>query len=228
MHPFHYHLRLYCERTGDGLWGEPFNVASSVSFLIAAFLLWRLYRDYRIKIGPAPEIPILIIITALIGIGSVIFHSEATMWAVFFDVIPIVFFVFFYLYIFARSLLGLGIFSSAALFALLIAVNMLFKSYVPRAFDGYISYLPTFLFLLLLALYMLIKRHASALRITAAASLALLSLYCRAMDRSLCNVLPMGTHFLWHILNALLIYILVRELMLYGVYSSAGRTHGHT
>jgi hypothetical protein len=214
MPPLNHHVRLYCERTSAELWGEPFNTLSSLGFLIAAWMLWHIYRDYRRQVGPTPEIPILIAIVALIGIGSALFHSVATKGMVLFDVIPIAFFVFFYLYVFSRLLLGFGYLGSAGLFVALAVANIAFKYYYPyRAIDGYISYIPTFLFLVVLAGFMWFKRHDSALRVFFAAGLAFISLFFRTADREVCSYFPFGTHFLWHLMNAWLIYILVRELM---------------
>jgi hypothetical protein len=216
------HLRLYCERIGDSLWGEPVNTLSSLAFLVSAWLLWRMYLCKRSALGSAPEIPLLIFMVVLIGIGSTAFHAIATMGAVLLDVIPIVFFVFLYLYVFARLVLSLSVGSSALLFTLLVGVNIAYKFYVVRAVDGFVSYLPTFLFLLLLALYMLVKKHDSALRVTFASLLAFASLYFRTVDKAWCELVPFGTHFLWHLFNAVVIYMLVRELMLFRLRQGGG------
>ena len=39
--------------------------------------------------------------------------------------------------------------------------------------------------------------------------LFLVSLTARTLDRSACAILPIGTHALWHILNAAVLYALV-------------------
>jgi hypothetical protein len=36
------------------------------------------------------------------------------------------------------------------------------------------------------------------------------SLVARSSDMPICNVFPLGTHFIWHLLNATLLYLLVR------------------
>ncbi len=35
-------IDLYCERTGPGLWAEPFNALTNLSFFVAAWFAWRL------------------------------------------------------------------------------------------------------------------------------------------------------------------------------------------
>ena len=34
-------IDLYCERTGPGLWAEPFNALTNLAFLAVAAILWR-------------------------------------------------------------------------------------------------------------------------------------------------------------------------------------------
>jgi hypothetical protein len=46
-----------------------------------------------------------------------------------------------------------------------------------------------------------------------AALIGVVSLFCRAIDREVCNETFVGTHFLWHALNATLIYILLKQLV---------------
>ena len=40
-------------------------------------------------------------------------------------------------------------------------------------------------------------------------SLAIIALTFRTVDLSVCSYIPMGTHFLWHLLNALVLYRLL-------------------
>jgi hypothetical protein len=57
----------------------------------------------------------------------------------------------------------------------------------------------------LILLYALLLRRrapATARGLVLGAALLVLSLTFRTLDGPLCGVLPVGTHFLWHILNA--------------------------
>ncbi|MDJ0930310.1 MAG: hypothetical protein QNJ43_05065 [Breoghania sp.] len=40
-----------------------------------------------------------------------------------------------------------------------------------------------------------------------------LSLSFRMMDHAVCKWFPIGTHFMWHVLNAVVIYMLLRVLV---------------
>jgi len=46
----------------------------------------------------------------------------------------------------------------------------------------------------------------------AAASVFTLSLVLRTVDQAVCPWLPPGTHFFWHLLNPLVLYLCVRAL----------------
>jgi hypothetical protein len=49
-----------------------------------------------------------------------------------------------------------------------------------------------------------------------AAGIFLLSLTFRTIDKAACASFPLGTHFLWHLLNALVLYVLLRTAILAG------------
>jgi hypothetical protein len=53
-----------------------------------------------------------------------------------------------------------------------------------------------------------------------AAALFAISLTFRSIDMTICPSLAIGTHFLWHLLNGIVLYILVKALMDYGVRSA--------
>jgi threonine/homoserine/homoserine lactone efflux protein len=46
-----------------------------------------------------------------------------------------------------------------------------------------------------------------------ASLVGVVSLFMRSIDNAVCNVFPLGTHFMWHGFNSLLIYILMRQLI---------------
>jgi hypothetical protein len=66
---------------------------------------------------------------------------------------------------------------------------------------------------IVIALYWYRSRAADA--ILAVTIVFLLSFTVRTLDAEVCSVLPVGTHFLWHLLNAILLYILVRAAIVH-------------
>jgi hypothetical protein len=48
-----------------------------------------------------------------------------------------------------------------------------------------------------------------------ATSVFVIALTFRTLDDAICPMFPVGTHFLWHLLNAVAIYYAARALLLY-------------
>ena len=47
----------------------------------------------------------------------------------------------------------------------------------------------------------------------AAAGVFVVSLVLRTIDAAACERLPLGTHFCWHLLNGVVLYLAVRSLL---------------
>jgi hypothetical protein len=62
---------------------------------------------------------------------------------------------------------------------------------------------------------MLRKRSpVTSQRLIVAGAVFAASYFFRSIDRSICDAVPFGTHFLWHVLNATVLYLLVRTAIL--------------
>lgn len=209
------HLDIYCERTAPGLWLEPLNTASNLGFLIAAGLLLRSYLQiYRGRLSRGWDRLLLIVLLAAIGIGSGLWHLTAERWAMLADVLAIAGFISVFLLVFLVRLAGLRPLPTLALFLLYHAVNWGVQSALPADFlNGSVFYLPTWLALALMTTWLAYKGHAQWQAYAWASGLFLVSLSFRTVDPLWCEWLPMGTHFVWHLLNALLLYLLVRGLL---------------
>ncbi|PWT93645.1 MAG: hypothetical protein C5B56_00365, partial [Proteobacteria bacterium] len=48
-----------------------------------------------------------------------------------------------------------------------------------------------------------------------AAGLFCVSLVFRTIDRTICGAFPLGTHFVWHMLNAVVLFVLLRAAILF-------------
>lgn len=83
----------------------------------------------------------------------------------------------------------------------------------PDTLNGSVFYLPTWGVLALLAVRLAHQQGPGWRAFTAAAGLFLVSLTLRTVDAAWCGWLPIGTHFLWHLLNAWLLYLLVVALI---------------
>jgi hypothetical protein len=197
---------LYCERTDPSFWAEPINAFTNGAFLIAAALAFVLWR----RRGDRDSVTLcLIIVTAVIGIGSFAFHTLATKGAVLLDVIPIALFVYGYLFLALRRFLRLKLLATIGiLLAFVVASEGLSYAVPPNFLNGSTDYLPPLTALIAVGILTGSNRVGSSILL--AAAVFLVSLTFRTIDRAVCGVFPIGTHFIWHLLNAGVLYILLR------------------
>lgn len=208
-------IDLYCERTGPELWSEPVNALTNLAFLVAAaFLLRAWLAAYRHRPAAGWDRLLLAILVAAIGIGSGLFHTFARAWAEAADVLPIALFISVFLLVSLKRLAGLGWPATLAWFAAYHGVNALVKRHLdPDLLNGSVFYLPSFAALALLAAWLAWRGHARRRLYLAAVAVFLVSLGFRSVDMALCDAWPLGTHFLWHVLNGILLWMLVSGVM---------------
>jgi hypothetical protein len=200
------HIDLYCERLGPGLWEEPLNFLSNGAFLVASgFLLVRLMREPP-RDWPAIGFAILI---GIIGIGSGLFHLFANRWSLIADVAPITAFIYGYFFLAMGRFLGLGWFAALAATAAFFAASPFVQEAARPLIGGSAGYLPGLLAIGIVAGLAWPRAPQTARLLVLAGLTFTVSLTFRTLDQPLCSVVPFGTHFLWHILNAVTLAILV-------------------
>jgi hypothetical protein len=197
-------LDLYCERVGPAFWAEPLNAITNAAFVIAAgaaYVAWRRAGD---RDWPAFA---LILVMAVIGVGSFAFHTLATRGAVLLDVIPIAVFVYGYFLLALRRFLKLAWVYTAVSLVTFFALAQALSAALPRGFlNGSIDYVPALAAMLSVGLLAQQARVKHGL--LAAVVLFTLSLAFRTIDNAVCDAFPLGTHFIWHLLNAGVLYAL--------------------
>jgi hypothetical protein len=210
----HGYLNIYCERTGPEFWSEPLNAVTNLAFIIAAFFLVRLI----LRAGPAIRrdagIWVLTGLVFIIGIGSGLFHTFATRWALLMDVIPIAFFILIYTWYAVRRLAA----APAWVCALSVAAVLGLAMAVPplTGFRGG-SYVAALTALVVIGGYLKFGRgHPGGAALLFAAVTFAVSLTFRTIDAPLCETVPFGTHFMWHVLNGCVLFLVVRALVLFG------------
>lgn len=202
---------LYCERTGPGFGSEPLNAASNAAFLLAAALI---VHHCRARGRVAPDAWLLAALVALVGLGSVLFHTLATVWAGGLDGIFILAFIYVFLARFLARVPGWGWRGVAAgLAAYGLFARALTAALPTDAFNGSFSYVPALLALAGLAVWAGHARHAAAARLALAAGLFAVSLGFRTADLALCAAWPLGTHAVWHGLNAVVLWLAATGLV---------------
>ena len=201
----------YCERPGIGFWSEPLNALTNRAFIAAALYALVFWRRAGGRDWPALW---LIAVTFSVGIGSFLFHTFANRWSLLADVLPIAVFIYSYFLLSMRRYLGLGLMAAVAATVLFAIFNLSFSRLwfwiLPgMTLNGSVSYIPAALALVsvgTLCLMLNVRRAGRAL--LSAACVFALSLFFRSIDDAVCSAVPGGTHFLWHLLNALVLGIL--------------------
>jgi hypothetical protein len=195
-------IDLYCERAGPDFWAEPLNAVSNAAFLVAA--AWGLARSRRD--GP---VFLLAVLVGVIGVGSFLFHTFADRWSNLADVLPITVFIYGYFFLAMRRFLELGRLWSAAATLLFLAASFAVAPALSPLLGGSAGYAPALLAILGVGVAAWIRGSEGAGLLLAAGIIFAVSLTLRTLDQPLCATLPLGTHFLWHVLNALTLALLL-------------------
>lgn len=204
---------VYCERTGPELWAEPFNALSNLGFILAGGLL---LRDFRSRFAPGPvpwTLNTLAVLIILVGLGSGAFHTVAQKWAELLDVGFIALFIHFFVVCFLRHVGGLSWGWSLLGIPGFVALAWLVTAPFPAgAFNGSVGYLPALVGLLLFTSWLVLGGHRGAGTLLGSALVFGLSLGLRSADQRWCDAFPLGTHWAWHLLNALVLSLALLAL----------------
>ena len=209
-------LNIYRERSGQaGFWAEPVNALSNISFLLAAF------AGYRFAIrrqALTAQTWILILMSVLIAIGSFSFHTAANEFTKWLDMLPIAAFQIVFLWLCARRILNWPLWLSAGLIALVMTTS--FAAMPVRLLNGSVSYLPVLLATTVIAGAVLCQRGAEATTLLAAVATFVASITARSIDWIV--PFPVGTHFIWHLLNGVVIFLAIHTWVLHVAGSRVG------
>ncbi len=190
----------YCERLDPTYWAEPVNAVTNAAFLVAAAVMWR-------RSAGLPLARLLCVILGAIGIGSYLFHTHATAWAAMADTTPIGLFILTYL--FATNLhvcrwpLWAAVLGTFAFIPFAAALTPLFDRLPFFTISAF--YWPVPLLIAGYAVALRRRQPATGRGLALGAAILVVSLTFRSLDEPLCAALPLGTHFLWHILNAVML-----------------------
>jgi hypothetical protein len=228
---FSEHVFRYCERgANEALLAEPINVISNLSFLFAALiglqlLLWR-PREER-----SADHYLLVFLVLAIGFGSLAFHLFATEGTELLDVVPIGLFMLVYLGFALNRFLGVPVGLSVLLvigFTAIMAMTGQVHCWdggvglpgpeiqgAKPCLNGSVFYLPALIALIVVGLLAEERRHRAARYLLWAAAILAVSITLRSLDFALCDRILIegrktGTHFAWHILNGLALFLLLR------------------
>lgn len=201
-------LDLYCERTDTSFWSEPLNLISNACFFIAAFIAHK--KRIHSSLSPFQNqfVKILTVISVCIGIGSALFHSLAYRWSQIADVAAIAIYVGIFLFIWTRFYMQWSYLKLGGMFLLVASISG--ASHVLLAnqpLAGSQAYLGILFALFTLSFNKKYRKNKTTINhLLIAAIIFCFSLVFRTIDPLICSKLPYGSHFLWHILNAIVLY----------------------
>jgi len=199
-------IDLYCERTDPSFWSEPLNALTNLAFLVAAILIANRARCEQGGLGW--DAAALAVLTALVGVGSFLFHTFATVWGRWLDLAFIAAFVYVVLALCLVRVAGLGWRGVLAGLVLYAVFERGVLAAVPRGPMGEsLLYVPPGLAVAALAWYTRHRAHPAAPRLAAAFGLFAVAIAVRTVDLPLCQAWPTGTHFVWHLLTAWVLYL---------------------
>ncbi|MGQ3015543.1 MAG: hypothetical protein ACT6QS_17640 [Flavobacteriales bacterium] len=193
---------IYRETHPENFLVEPWNAFSSLAFLIPALLfviqLWPQRKTYGFLIYYCA--PLLI----LGGIGSTLYHAfRSSVWLTFMDFMPIIILTLGVSIYMWRIVLGkwLTTVILTLIFIGLTLFSMRFLDGQDRVNSSYFLR-GTFMFLPML-LHAIRSKGAGIGYFSGALLLFVLALLCRYVDeKTTLDIMPQGTHFLWHIFCA--------------------------
>lgn len=197
-------IDIYCERLEPGLWAEPLNATTNLSFFIAAFFCWRLFQKQDCRSRGSL---VLIALMLVIGTGSTLFHTTATYWAMISDALPILIYQIVFLLIYSVRVMRLSVSYAGGLLGLFMVTVFSFGLLPQSWLNGSISYLPALLFLLGFSYWHWRYAGVQKFLLLEASAIFTVSLFFRSIDMRLCESLPFGTHFLWHVLNGVVLHM---------------------
>ncbi len=198
-------LHIYRERSGDpAFWAEPLNALSNASFVIAAaFALDLAIRQKALR----PNTLVLISLAGIIGCGSFLFHtvpSNHTMWL---DIIPITLFQILFLWLMSQKLLSANGWMSAGIVIAIVGSSFALMP-IHKPLNGSLFYVPSLVAMLAFGALWAKRSAVEPYLLVATACFFALAITARSVDWIV--PWPIGTHFLWHLLNGIVVYTALR------------------
>lgn len=207
-------LPVYCEG-GNSLefFAEPLNAISNIAFIFAGLGIYRLLTKNRIQ---QVEFKAVLILILFLGFGSFLWHATRNSYTLILDVVPAALSFAVITYIFLRNLIGNKLLAlSIAL--LLLPTRFFISSFAPTdIISSLIRNLinaTTFFLIILLSFR---KYGKIAFEGLVVLTVYLAAIIMRIVDLQVCQTFPLGTHFLWHILDALAVYLVIKFIIKLG------------
>jgi hypothetical protein len=207
---------LYCERLDASFWSEPVNALTNLFFVLAGIL--GLVAVRRRGTGMFAEV--LCWWVMAIGVGSLLFHTFALELTKWFDIVPIATFTvalsLFNLRRFAGLKWSKAIAYLVAYFVIIAIVTYMIPDWLRQATNGSTGYLPAWGAFFVFGIIVLMCGGPAGLYDLVCCAMLAVAIFFRAIDPVVCPSFPLGTHFLWHTLNAAMLGVALVSVVRYG------------
>ena len=200
-------IDIYCERLDVGIWAEPINAVTNFAFILAAIIMW-------IRCKNLVEGRVLAFLLFSIGCGSFLFHTFAQTWAAILDVTPILIFILAYIYAANRRFLVWSKRMSITGVILFLPYQFLVVSILSsiQFLGSSAQYVPVAILIFFYSALLHKSKTNLSRELFVGATILSLSIFARTIDEPLCLIVSVGTHFIWHILNAIMLAWMIEIL----------------
>jgi len=203
-------IPVNCERSNLGFFVEPLNAISNIAFIFAGVGIYQLLAKNRVQ---KVEYRSLFILIFLVGFGSFLWHATRNFYALILDAVPVALSFAIITYIFLGKLIGNKLIS-LLIALLLIPTRFFISSFAPTDIvSSLVRNLINATVFLLLIVWAFRKCGKIALEGTIVLIIYLIAITMRSIDLQVCPTFYLGTHSLWHIFNALAVYLTVKFLI---------------
>lgn len=216
----------YCEPaflvTTTGWLFEPVNTLTNIAFVISGMAVWRYKSRFRVV---GIDFNFMIAFILLTAFGSALWHGTRTYLGMWLDVFGILLFQITYLAAYAQRVWKISRVWNVLLVGLFIVSSFIIErlwdaSVLGDIVKGTGGYLPCLVFLAVMAWYVRNKDRLFMKRLWCGLAVFIVSLSFRTVDLLLCDATGVGSHFIWHVLNGYLLYIISIGLMDYSKKNS--------
>lgn len=198
----------YCEKAAYAGFFEPINFISNFFIIIGALFVLR----YVIKNGIKDiKSKVYIALGILTGLGSMSWHFYQTGITLLLDVLPIMILVLMSLYFILLKATKSKVVSMIALSILFLSIyyfEMLVRFVFGLTFDNGPPFYGIIPVLLIYSGILAYKEKETFKKFLLPFVFFGLAILFRQIDLLVCNVIPFGTHFLWHFFNSFALYYL--------------------
>jgi hypothetical protein len=207
-------IDAYCERVGPEFWAEPFNAISNIFLFLSGLAGFYLISKMKRR-SPEPFsvnwLYALSFAACLVGVGSFFFHTYANFLTLWGDIIPIMIFMEIFLAFALREIFGWKWTSTGVGLVVFFVIGLALQLSLPKnLLNGSVTYIHGVLLLLIMVFALAKPQPELARKFSLCLRVFLLSLVFRTFDFAVCDQFAHGTHFIWHTLNGLLLFLIIR------------------